>query len=177
MKKIYIILSYSGTMPAKVIRLFTKYEYAHTSLAINKTLKKMYSFGRRTVNNPLNGGFIIENINGEFYEKFNNTYIRVHELEIPYFKYMKLKNYLHKYEKNPENYDYDMLGFFTKIINLNIKRKDKYVCSQFVGEALSETNIHDFGKPAEQIRPLDFSELPYKIVYEGSLKEYNYKRI
>ncbi len=173
MKKIYIIQTHSGTFPAKLIKLVTRQNYTHISLSLDRSMKKMYSFGRRTTNNPFNSGFIIESINGSFYNKFSNTMCRIYEIEIPYFKYLSLKNILKKYEKNPLKYDYDIAGLIIKALRIHIKRKDKYVCSQFVGEVLIKSDIYDFNKASNEIQPIDFNKLPYKIIYEGKLKNYN----
>ncbi len=176
MKKIYIIQAHTGTVPARLIKLFTKKNYTHISLSFNKSLNKMYSFGRRTLNNPLNAGFVTEDINGIFFEKFKNTNCRIYELEIPYFKYFKLKSIIKKYEKDPLKYDYDIIGLLTRAIKINIKRKNKYICSQFIAEVLKESNIYDFKRPTKTILPIDFDDFPYKILYEGKMVEYKRRK-
>ena len=52
MKKIYIVLTYSGTPLAKIIKLYTKKDYSHVSISLDKKLTKMYSFGRINPYNP-----------------------------------------------------------------------------------------------------------------------------
>ena len=51
MKEIYLILTYTGTIPSKMIKMYTKYTYSHVSLSLDKDLSEMYSFARR---NPYN---------------------------------------------------------------------------------------------------------------------------
>ena len=46
MKKIYIVLTYTGTILSRIIKVFTKKEYSHVSIALDQDLKYMYSFGR-----------------------------------------------------------------------------------------------------------------------------------
>ena len=46
MKKIYIILTHTGTMLSKIIKKYTKDEFSHVSIALDKELNRMYSFGR-----------------------------------------------------------------------------------------------------------------------------------
>ena len=46
MRKIYIVLTYTGTFLSKIIRMYTKEEYAHVSISFNENLEEMYSFGR-----------------------------------------------------------------------------------------------------------------------------------
>lgn len=46
MKKIYIILTQSGTIFSKILRLFTKEKYNHSSICLKDNFKTFYSFGR-----------------------------------------------------------------------------------------------------------------------------------
>ena len=57
MKKIYIILTFTGTALSRIIKLSTKDEFAHASIALDSELKEMYSFGRLNPYNPFFGGF------------------------------------------------------------------------------------------------------------------------
>ena len=41
-KKIYIVLTYTGTILSRIIKLYTKAEYCHVSLSLDKKLNKMY---------------------------------------------------------------------------------------------------------------------------------------
>ena len=53
MKKIYIILTQSGTLFSKTIRFFTGKPYNHASIGLNESLDEFYSFGRKVPTNPL----------------------------------------------------------------------------------------------------------------------------
>ena len=174
MKKIYIIQSHSGTIPSELIRLFTKNNYTHISISLDKKMKKMYSFGRRKLNNVLNSGFIIESIDGDFYQKFNKTKCKVFELKITYIQYCHLKSMLKKYEKDPLKYNYDILGLLIKKLNIQFKRKNRFVCSQFVGYLLEKSNIYKFSKDVYHIVPSDFNSISPNIIYEGLLKDCKY---
>lgn len=44
MKKIYIVLTHSGTALSKIIKGFTKDEFSHVSISLDKELNEMYSF-------------------------------------------------------------------------------------------------------------------------------------
>ena len=82
MKKIYIILSHSGSMPSRIIKFFTLFKYSHVSIALKKDLRVMYSFGRKKLNNPFDGGFITEDKNGLFYKKFYKTKCIILEIDV-----------------------------------------------------------------------------------------------
>lgn len=44
---IYIVLLQTGTVPAKLIKFYTRNPYAHASIAFDSNLSEMYSFARR----------------------------------------------------------------------------------------------------------------------------------
>ena len=174
MKKIYIVQTHSSTRVSKIIKVFTKSEFTHVSISLNKKLTKMYSFGRRVVKNPFNSGFVVEKLTGEFYKKYSNTHCRVFEIDITYFQYMSLKNILKKYEKDPMKYGYDIIGLLTRIFRVSVNRKNKYVCSQFIAQLLEDSDIYSFNKNNLKVKPSDFNDLPYKIVYIGKLVDYQF---
>ena len=53
---VYIVLSKTQTLPSRVIKLWTREPYAHTSLAMDVELKEMYSFARKHLYNPFDCG-------------------------------------------------------------------------------------------------------------------------
>ena len=92
MKEIYIVLTYTGTMLARVIKAFTGNEFAHVSIALDVELKNMYSFGRLNPYNPFIGGFVHEYIDDGTFKRFKNTVSKVYAIQIEDEKYEKLKN-------------------------------------------------------------------------------------
>ncbi len=58
MKKIYIVLTHTGTTLSKIIKTYTKDEFSHVSISLDLELKKMYSFGRLNPYNPFWDGFV-----------------------------------------------------------------------------------------------------------------------
>ena len=96
MKYIYIILTQSGTRVSKFLKFFTHKEYNHSSLALNKSLDEFYSFGRKTVNNILNGGFVIEHKNTGVFEKLPNSPCVVIEKEVTDEQYNRIETIIKK---------------------------------------------------------------------------------
>ena len=171
MKKIYIVLTYSGTYFSRFIKLFTRYNYTHVTISFDKNINTMYSFGRKVYNNPLIGGFVIEKKDSLFYKKYNRTKCIVLELDVNNYSYKKLNKLINKYKQNMELYKYDILGLIPRIVNIKIKRKYHDVCSEFVGSLLEGADIYNFDKKV--IKPIDFMNIPNKkILYEGSLVGY-----
>ena len=71
--KIYIVLTFSKTLLSRVIKGYTKAEFAHVSLSLDDRLDMMYSFGRLNSYIPFWGGFVKEDINYGFFKRFNDT--------------------------------------------------------------------------------------------------------
>ena len=61
------------TIPSKIVKIFTNYEYSHVGISLSRECDEIYSFGRKKINSILNGGFVVEKKDGEFFKKFNNT--------------------------------------------------------------------------------------------------------
>lgn len=173
MKDIFIIQMHTGTIPSIFIKLFTRYKYSHVLIATNKTFDKMYSFGRKTLFNPFNAGLVIENIDGNFFKRFNKTKCRIYRLCVTKEKYNKVVNLLNQFESNINDYKYDIIGLFLKTMSIPIKREKHYVCTQFVAEILENAHIYEFGKSNLLVKPQDFEKISNSnIIYTGYLNQY-----
>ena len=83
-KKIYIVISQTGSIVSKFIRIVTRDRYNHVSVTLDKELNTMYSFGRIYTYNPFIGGFVKESVNNGAFKRFiRNTVAVILELEIP----------------------------------------------------------------------------------------------
>lgn len=174
MKNLYIILTQSGTKLSKMIQFFTREEFNHSSIAIEPTLNEFYSFGRRKVNNPLNGGFIIETPNNGVFKKYSNgqTPCVILKLEVTDVAYQKACNLIKKFIKNKETYDYSIINMILANTPLHLKN-DKFFCSEFVGYVLHEIGI-ELPKNYEHIHPYDFTKIKNAtIIYKGILQNYS----
>lgn len=170
---IFIIQMYSQTLPSKLVKFITKYKYSHIGLCLNKNCNEIYSFGRRSLNNFFNGGFIIEKRTGKFFKKFNQTICKIYKLEISEKQYIGLKEKLNYMDENRNLYKYDFLGIFLRLFNIPISFKNWYVCSQFVAKLLEEFGIYKFDKKTCFIQPKDFEKIEgIKEIYSGKYLEY-----
>ena len=70
MKKLYIILTHTGTVLSNIVKYYTKYEYSHISIALDEELNRMYSFGRLNPYNPFWAGFVHEYIDKGTFKRF-----------------------------------------------------------------------------------------------------------
>lgn len=172
MKKIYLVLTYTGTFLSNIIRLYTKKEYSHISLSLDPSLKTMYSFGRKNAYNAFNAGFIIEEINKGTYKRFSKTKCQVYEISITGYKYHKLKKYLKLFLKDQKKYKYDTIGLMLYPLNIKLGRKHHYYCSEFIRFLFEITKINPDLPILVSPEKLVNHQKNKKLIYEGLLKEY-----
>lgn len=54
-KKVYLLLTDTGTFFTKLIKLYTKKPYNHASISFDSELSEVYSFGRKRLEIPSSG--------------------------------------------------------------------------------------------------------------------------
>ena len=170
MKNVYLVLSYTGTIMSKIVRLYTHYSYSHVSISLDKQISNMYGFGRKNLYNIFDGGFVIENKKSKFFKKFKNTKCVILELSVTEEQYNKLKQILEEYKENIDIYKYDIIGVFLRPFKIKLNRKNYYYCTKFVKEVLESCDIYKFDN--DFIKPRDFMKIPNKIIYKGKLLNY-----
>ncbi len=174
MSKIYIILMQTNTIPNKLISFFTRYEYGHVGISLDKNCKKIYSFGRKKLHSIINGGFTIENKDGAFFTYFNKTTCKIFEVNVSNLQYNKIKKELYKMSLNMNDYKYDFIGIILRYFKIPYTRKNKYVCSYFVAKILDSNGVHKFEKKLSLITPKDFSNIKdFKEIYVGKYSQYD----
>lgn len=173
MKKIYIILTYTGTILSKIIKSYTGDEFSHVSISLDPQLKQMYSFGRLNPYNPFWGGFVHEGINIGTFKRFPKTRAKIYSLEIEDEQYEKLKYAIFYIKKLRKYYKFNMLGLFAVGFKIKIKSDKSFYCAEFVKYLLEEANIET--KLPDLIKPEDFKQIKnLKVEYDGLLKFYKY---
>lgn len=176
MKGIYIILTYTGTIPSKVIRSFTKDEFSHVSIALDIDLTEMYSFARLRKYNFFIAGFLHEKINEGTFKRFRKTTAKIYHLEVTNEQYEKIKNKIEEVKENKEQYKFNILGLCAVSIHMRIKRERYFYCAEFVKYLLEEAGIKT--NLPEIVKPEDFKEIEgLEEIYSGLLKNYQSSKI
>lgn len=172
-EKIYIVLTQTGTMLSKIVKIYTRGEYGHISLALDEKLEEMYSFGRLNAYNPFIGGFVHEGINIGTFKRFNNTKAEIYCLEVTHEQYEKITEEIEKIKNNPKKYKFNFIGLVCAGVNYKLKRKNAFYCAEFVKHIINNAEI-GLELP-EIIKPIDFKHKlkDKKITYKGLLKNYN----
>ena len=104
MKKLYIILTHTGTLLSRIIKYYTKDEFSHVSIALDADLKEMYSFGRLHPYNAFIGSFVHEQINKGTFKRFKNTRAEVYSIFVTDEQYEKAKKVITYFNNNKQKY-------------------------------------------------------------------------
>ena len=171
-KKIYIIVSFTGTILSRVVKLWTGKKYAHTSISLDKNLDKMYSFGRINPYNPIIGSFVHESPKWGTFKRFKKTKCIILAIDVNEEQYKKAEEVIDEFNKNGQKYyKFNIRGVIYAAFNKKLRQKNKYYCSEFVKYVLDQAKI-DNNLP-DIVKPMDFLNLKeYEIIYEGLLKDY-----
>lgn len=171
---IYLVFSKTGTWLSKIIKIFAKTKYVHVSLGFDKKLNKMYSFGRVNPNNPFSGGFVEENIRTGIYKISKDPECIVYRIKITEDQYNMLWKELQEYSNCSKLLRYNFIGLIAAGVNVPLKRKKHYFCSQFVSQLLIKIDVLNVEKPPELIRPTDlFIHIKEKEeIFRGYVREY-----
>lgn len=176
MKTIYLLLTDTGTLLNRLIKKYTKDPYNHISIAFDRDLKDLYSFGRKRPNNPINGSFVKEYIDSGMYAKFKETSFSLYSISVPAEVYKKMISLVKEFEQNQEKYTYNFLGLLAFMVNVPIERKNAFFCSQFVATLFKHSDHDLFNKSPALVTPCDFvmtNRLDF--IDSGILQKYNSK--
>lgn len=172
-KKIYIIVSQSGTMPSRVLKRITGAEYNHVSLSLRADLRRMYSFARRYKYYPFWSGFVAESPSGGVFGRFPETKIKVLELEVTDEQYDALSATMEAMFRDRKRYHYDYLGVGLAYFRIHRRSEHNYYCSEFVKAMLQRHGIRAAEALPRVVQPIHFLDLPgARLVYSGVLREY-----
>lgn len=172
--KIVILLTNTGTILSRIIKIYTKEPYTHVSIGFDIQLNHLYSFGRIYPRNPLIGGFITENIDKGLYSMFTNTICAVYTLDVNEIQYKEMKKVINAFNVNKIKYKYNFIGLLGLAASVSIERENAYFCSQFAAAVLEESGIKLFNKKPQFVTPYDFRISEHlKLIYSGKLLDYN----
>ena len=175
MKRIYIVLTYTGTLLSRIIKGYTGAEFSHVSIALDEELDQMYSFGRLKPYNPLIGGFVQEYIDKGTFKRFKNTSAKVYSMEVENNQYEKIKETINKIQNSKKRYKFNIIGLFAAGFNLKISGKDSFYCAEFVKHVLESAGLQT--NLPEVVKPESFKELKeLNLIYSGRLKNYKLAR-
>lgn len=171
MKKIYIVLTYTGTILSRLVKYYTKKEYSHVSISLDENLEEMYSFGRLNAYIPFIGGFVHESPKYGTFKRFKNTQSKIYSLEVSDDTYEMIKKSINDVSLDKENYRFNVIGLFSVPFGIKLNRKKCFYCAEFVKYVL-DNSLLELNLP-NIIKPDDFNYIKNtEVVYRGMLSKY-----
>ncbi len=172
MKKIYIVLTHTGTNLSKIIKNWTKDEFSHVSIALDEDLDQMYSFGRLHPYNPVWAGLVHEKQNEGTFKRFKKTKAAIYSIEVDDEQYVIIRNTVYSMYKNRKKYKFNIIGLLAIGFNKSVKRKNWFYCAEFVKYVLDTAGV-ELGLPDKMIRPENFKYIEDKeLEYYGLFRKY-----
>lgn len=175
-KPVYIVISQTGTILSRLLKLITHKGYNHASLSLCDDLHIMYSFGRKNPYNPFIGGFVKESADFGTFKRFSNTRVIVVKTLVNTEEYTKLCDYIEFMVTNPNRYRYNYLGLYLAAFKICFKSQNRYYCSEFVRDILIKHNVKGAESLEKIVHPMSFITLPeVQTVFCGRLKDFAQK--
>ncbi|WP_336245720.1 hypothetical protein [Paenibacillus apiarius] len=171
-RNIYILLTDTGTLLSKMIKMYTRAPLNHVSIAFDADLREIYSFGRRDAANPFVGGFVKEQVHGSLIRTDGRpTLCALYRCSVTSGIYDQIRKRVQHMEESKEQYKYNFLGLFGIPFNLHIERENAYFCSQFVAALFQDSGMKLIDKSAALVTPDDFRKSKsLQLVFKGDLR-------
>lgn len=171
MKKIYIILTYSGSLLSKAIKIIERHEYTHVSISLDEELTKMYSFGRLKPYNAFIGGFVQESPNYGTFKRFAKTKSKILCINITEKQYKTIEDLINNFIHKKDIYNFNLIGLCSVALHTKVTRKNSFYCAEFIKYLFEMSNLN-ISLP-ELVTPKDFESIPNTTqIYTGYLKNY-----
>ena len=172
-RTIYVVISQTGTILSRILKVITGAKYNHASLSLVPDLETMYSFGRLHPYNPVHGGFVEESPHKGTFKRFRNTKVTVLSIAVTDEQYEALKEKLESMLENKDRYHYNYVGLFLAGVKIPYHQRRCYYCSEFVKEMLVRHGIRGADQLASIVEPMHFLQLPdANYVYCGKLRDF-----
>ena len=147
-----IVVSRTGTVMGKVIRIFTKGYYNHCSIAFDRNYDIFYTFARKYKLFWVTGCFTTETIDRLM--TGNELIAKAYEIEITDKEYEDIQEYIKELSKGYNIYNY--IGAILILFNLNFKTRKYHICSTFVAYILEKyVNEVTLDKEYYLYKPMD----------------------
>ena len=172
---VYIVISQTGTLLSRFLKLVTKAEYNHASISLVPDLTTMYSFGRKNPYNPFWAGFVTESARFGTFKRFSKTRIVVLDIAVSDEQYQAIQRRINTMMLLKQHYHYNYLGLWLAGLRIRYRQKRCFYCSEFVKDILEKQEIRGVRQLNPIVQPIHFLSLPTaKQVYVGLLREYRF---
>ena len=176
-KHVYIVISQTGTLLSRLLKLVTGAEYNHASISLVPDLSTMYSFGRKNPYNPFWAGFVTESARFGTFKRFSKTRIVVLDITVTEQQYQSIQRRINTMMALKQHYHYNYLGLWLAGLRICYRQKRCFYCSEFVKDLLEKQNIRGVQELDPIVQPIHFLSLPTaQQIYTGLLQDYRIVR-
>lgn len=173
MKDIYIILSQTGSIISRIIRLATGDRYTHASIGFSEDGGVMYSFGRKFPHNPWYGGFVRESTAFGTMKRFRKADSAVLRIPVDDETYERVRSHILSMYSRRRSYGYNYIGLLLAKFGISYRWENHYYCSEFVKEVLERFHLASVGELAPIVRPVEFLNLHCgELLFRGRLCDF-----
>ncbi|NCB41626.1 MAG: hypothetical protein EOM59_03305 [Clostridia bacterium] len=173
MRYIYLVFSKTPSRFGRMIRFVSGTRFNHVSLAFDKDLSKLYSFGRRKNNIPLNAGLVKEYPERFSLNKVDFVEVKIHKIPVTKDQYNLGEFRINQMIKD-EKYLYNLFSVLFYPVFKGFYTYKAYTCVEFVLHMLKYMGIEiSTEKPTYKYLPDEMlSIIDFPVVFEGNLLEY-----
>lgn len=144
MRTVTILLTrYSDLFGRFICRISTN-KYSHASISIDREEEIFYSFNYK--------GFVIEKPKSKRPKSRLNGSVCI-RMHIPDENYEIIRREIERFVTNRESYAYSRVGVILCLLHIPFKFENKYFCSQFVAEILTQAGVVELKKKEELYLP------------------------
>lgn len=174
MKNIYVVLSATPTMMGKMIRVFTKSAFNHSSISLTEDWNEMYSFARYRASNPLVGGFVKEFPQRLSLGKNENVYIKVYRIPVTEKQFEEIRLFIYGIRDDNEENIYNSMAALGILLGRKFNTYKAYTCSDFVARSLLMGDIIPITHTSRNMVPDEMQKLLDKYtIFCGYLDNYS----
>ncbi len=167
----YIVFSRTNTGIGKIIRKVTRNTYNHTSLCLDGRFYELFSFARKHVNDPFQGGLVVETPVRYLFDGADIT-VKVCKIDDNIFPIDRIRKRLADVRLEEKSYIYNTYGAIVSPFRIKFSPYRTFTCVEFAAYLLG---IEDKIYSVRQLEKI----FDRNKVYEGSYKQLveNYKHL
>lgn len=172
-RDVYIVLSQTGTILSRILKLVTHAKYNHSSISLQSDLGEMFSFGRIHPYNPFSAGFVRESTQWGTFKRFSKAKAMVMKVSVSEENYHAMEQRLSEMYENRKQYHYNYGGLLAAAFHKCLRKENCYYCSEFVRDLIVEFGIVAKNVFHDIVKPIDFlQEFSDNVIYSGELRAF-----
>ena len=170
MKELFIVLIRPYTGLGSIARRFTKYEYTHIAVSLDKSLSEFVSYSRRYHSFPFDAGFAHEYRDYYAFGRHRSVKVKVFRLRMSDEKYSDIMRYIKACENDSDEI-FNLFSMATMPIFHGFRIYKANNCMSFTAKIIELSGLFDMEKPYYKYSIEEMDDLLSEHFYfEGKLR-------